>query len=95
MQVLETSVLQGLTDDARARANVKHHSAAVELQATFGRALRALVNDMLGLREVDDTSPFVVAFRGEAGVPLGNIFLSWQVVVELVDDKSTLVCSCL
>ena len=50
---------------------------------------------MLGLREVDDTSPFVVALRGEAGVPLGNIFLSWQVVVELVDDKSTFFCSCL
>ena len=50
---------------------------------------------MLGLGEVDNASPFVVALRGEASVPLGNILLLGQVVVELVDDKPALFGSCL
>ena len=92
MQVLEASVLQGLTYDARARSYVKHHGAAVKLETTFSRTLRALVDDVLGLREVDNTRPLVVSFRGEASIPLGDILLLGQVVVELIYDESALIC---
>ena len=47
----------------------------------------------MGLCEVDYARPLVVALRCEAGVPLGDVFLLGQIVVELVDNVPALLCA--
>jgi len=90
-QVLIASILQGLSDDASARADIEHDSATVELKAPIGVALRALVDDVLGLGEVYNARPLVVSFRRETSVPVGDVLLRGQVGIELVDDESAFV----
>jgi hypothetical protein len=47
---------------------------------------------VIGLSEVDDPGPFVVALRGEAGIPLSYVLLLWQIGVELLNYESPFLC---
>ena len=50
---------------------------------------------MLGLSEVNDARPFVIALWSESSVPLRNILLSWQSVIELVNNVTAFLSSSL
>lgn len=89
LQVLESGVLHGLTDDTRPRAYIKADSLTADAHSTLFNALDALVDDMLWLGEVDDAGPLVVALGSEASVPLGDVLLLGQIIIELVDDMAT------
>ena len=91
-QVHKACVLHSLPYDARSRADIQADSIPRNAHAPLGNALGALVDDVLGLCEVDDTRPLVVALRCEAGVPLRDVFLLGQIVVELVDNVPALLC---
>ena len=88
MQVLKACILESLTDDARSGTDIHHDGAAVELQTTLVGAFSALIDDVLRLGEIDDAGPLVVAFGRETSVPLSDVLLLGQVVVELVNDES-------
>ena len=75
MQITETSALQGLANNASARAYVKADGRARDAQASLVFGLDDLVDDVVRLREIDDTGPLVVAFRREPSIPLGHVLL--------------------
>ena len=84
--VFEPSVLHGLANDASSGADVESDSVTADAHATVFGALDNLVDDVLWLGEVYDAGPFVVALGCEACVPLLDISLGRQGIVELVYD---------
>ena len=86
LQAHKAGVLHGLPHDASPRPDIQADSISCDAHTTLRNALGALVDDVLGLSEVDDARPLVVALGREAGVPLGDVFLFGQIVVELVDN---------
>ena len=91
MKLPEAFSLHGLTDDTRARTNVKANSVAIETKTALLARLSRLIDDMVRLREVNGASPLVVSFGSETSVPLGHVLLLWNVRIELIDDESAFV----
>lgn len=92
VHVVESSVLEGLSNDTGSWTDIHSDCITADTAATVFEALNALVNNILRLGEVDDLSPLVVSLGGEAGVPWRNLFLLGQMSVELVYDVSTFFC---
>ena len=88
----ESSVLHGLSNDAGAGANIHADSVTGNAHATLFDALAALVDNVLGFSEVDNTGPLVVSLGGETSIPLFDVLLSGQMPIELVDNVAAL-CS--